>query len=548
MTDRKISRRKVLAATGTAIPVGLAGCSSDNSGDDGANSGDSSSGETDSDSDTQGSSSSATTLNIGQALQPTRFDPILQYSNPDALVGNRIFSGLYTYAEGTDTTTDLATSEPEITRDNTRYVIPIREDASFHNGDPVTAEDAAYSFTAPLEEETPLAGIFSVIDSATVVDEHTVQFDLSNPFAMFNELLTHQIVPRAVREDDPEAFNTEQPIGSGPFQFVDWEQNSYVTLERWDDYWGEPQPEVDAVEFVPVTESTTRITELETGNRDIVETIPPRLWTTVQDMEDASLEAVEAIGYFYVAFNMNEGPTTDQRVREAIDYSFSMDDAVERFIEPAGVRQYCPLPTPVVEDWGISVDQWKDIPNDKDIEQAQQLFSEAGVPSDWSCKIIVPPDDNRENIGISIANGIQEAGYDANVERLDWGTMLSQAYTGNADDYNMYVLGWVRYSDPDDIMYNLFHTDATGANQGVYYENEEVMEQLAQARSSVDRETRKQLYTDVITTVLEDKVHLPAFNYKNSYGVRSRVEGFDVHPVSPINPRIVTKDGTISLQ
>lgn len=548
MDGRTIPRRRILQSTGAAIPIALAGCMGGDSSDQDTTTEDTT--ETSTDSNEGGSESNASggTLNVGQSLQPSRFDPILQYSNPDALIGNRVFSPLYTYDEGTGKVPHVAESEPEISQENTRYVVPLRDDVTFHNGDPLTAEDVKYSFLAPIEEETPLQGIFQVIDSITVVDEHTVQFDLQYPFAMFMDLLTHQIVPKSVREEDKEAFNTENPVGSGPFRFVDWEESSYVTLERWDDYWGDQTPNVSSVEFVPITESTTRVTELRTGNQDVIETIPPKLWSTVENMQDASIGAVESIGYFYVAFNMNEGPTQDLKVREAIDYSFSMDDAVQQFIEPAGVRQYSPMPGPIVEDWGFPVDQWKDIPNDKDIEQAEQLFSEADVPSDWNCKIIVPPDDNRENIGISIANGIKEAGYNANVQRLDWGTLLSQAYTGNADDYNIYVLGWVRYPDPDDFMYNLFHTDATGDNQGVYYENEEVMNQISQARQSIDREERKELYTQAITTILEDKVHLPAFNYKNSYGIHSRVQDLDVHPVAPINPRLVTDYANVSVE
>ena len=546
MDERVIPRRRILQATGAAIPVTLAGCTGGNSPQE-TDEGGGTTEATDTTTESSDSASSGRRLNIAQHLQPTRFDPILQYSNPDALIGNRVFSPLYTYNEGTETVPDVAKSAPEISNGNTRYVIPLREDVTFHNGDPLTAEDVKYSFMAPIEEETPLQGIFQVIDSATVVDEHTVQFDLQYPFAMFDDLLTHQIVPKSVREADKEAFNTQNPVGSGPFRFVDWEESSYVDLERWDDYWGDTTPNVSSVRFVPITESTTRITELKTGNQDIVETIPPKLWSTAENMQNASIDAVESIGYFYVAFNMNEGPTQDRQVREAIDHSFSMDDAVQQFIEPAGLRQHCPMPGPIVEDWGFPVDQWKDIPNQKNVERSKQLFSEAGVPSDWNCKIIVPPDDNRENIGITIANGIKEAGYNANVQRLDWGTLLSQAYTGNADDYNIYVLGWVRYPDPDDFMYNLFHIDAAGENQGVYYRNEEVMTQISQARKSTDREERKQLYTDAITTILEDKVHLPAFNYKNSYGVSSQVKNFGVHPVSPINPRLATDYGNVSL-
>ncbi|SFL15578.1 peptide/nickel transport system substrate-binding protein [Halogranum rubrum] len=529
------------------MPVLLAGCTS-NSGDggDGNASGDGGSGSTGTDAQGSGGSSSAT-INIGQSLNPVRFDPITQLSNPDALVANRVFSQLYTYGEGTDVVPNLATDMPTIERDNTRYIVDIVEDATFHNGDPVTAEDVAYSFLAPIEEETPLLGIFSVIDSAEAIDDTTVQFDLANPYAMFQHVLTHQVVPKAVREEDKEAFSTTQPIGSGPFKFVEWEESNYVTLERWDDYWGEETPNVAGVEFTPIGESTTRVTNLKTGEVDVIETIPPKLWDSVESAQDTSISAVESVGYFYVAFNCNEGPTADKRVREAIDYSFSMDDAVERYIAPAGLRQYGPLPGPMVEEWDMPLDQWKQYPNDKDVEQATSLFEEAGVPADWDAKIIVPPDDNRENIGLSIANGIKEAGYEAHVERLDWGAMLSQAYTGNASDYNIYVLGWVRYPDPDDFMFNLFHEESEGVNQGVYYKNDEVMEQIKGARESTDRAERQQLYQSAIGTLLEDKVHLPAFNYKNSYGVKSSVKDFQVHPVSPQNPRLVTSYNNVSV-
>ena len=115
------------------------------------------------------------------------------------------------------------------------------------------------------------------------------------------------------------------------------------------------------------------------------------------------------------------------------------------------------------------------------------------------------------------------------------------------DEADLYLGEMERYPDPDDFMYNLFHIDAAGVNQGVYYENEEVMTQISEARRSVDQAERKELYTNAITTLLEDKVHLPAFNYKNAYGVSSRVQDFSVHPVSPINPRLVTDYNNVSL-
>lgn len=541
------TRRRLLSATGVALPIALAGCTSDNSGEETQGT----AGGTDTSGTDGGTSGTATAtgeiLNVAQHLQPTRFDPITAYSNPDALIGNRIFSKLYTYDEGTNTVPNVASGDPQITNDNKRWTIPIRDDVTFHNGDPLTAEDVAYSFQAPLDEETGLSAVFKVIDSIEVVDETTVQFDLKFPYAMFDDVLTHHIVPKAVRKEDKEAFNTQNPVGSGPFKFVEWKEGEHVTLERWEDYWGETKPKLGGVEFSPVTESTTRVTTLQTGKQDVIEVVPPKLWNTVDGMDEAHIDAVESIGYFYAAFNLNEGPTTDIDVRQAIDHSFSMDDAVQQFIEPAGVRQYSPMPGPLVEDWGFPVDQWKSIPNDKNIDEAKSLLDGANVPSDWSCTIIVPPDDNRENIGVSIANGIKETGYEATVERYDWGPFLEKAYTGKASDFNIYILGWVRYPDPDDFMYNLFHEESETVYQGHFYKNDEVMNQISQARQSVDQAERKELYTNVITTILEDKVHLPSFNYKNSFGVRSRVKDFKSHAISPINPRLVTGYNNVTI-
>ncbi|WP_121743456.1 ABC transporter substrate-binding protein [Natronorubrum halophilum] len=520
-----INRRVFLATAGASASLAIAGCTGTDSG----------SGDT-------------TTLNVGQALSPVHFDPIEQFSNPDAIVGNRIYSSIYTYTEGYDVEPELATAAPEIERDNTRYTIELRDDAQFHNGDPVTAEDVAYSITAPVEEGTPLASLFSPIDTTELIDENTIQIDLENPFAMFEEVLTHHVVPKAVREADSEAFGTSEPIGSGPFQFVDWEEGDYVELERWDDYWGDELPELERVRFEPIGESTTRITEIETGAKDVIETVPPQLWSTVEGMDDTTIHESPSVGYFYVAFNCNEGPTADVRVREAIDYTFSMDQAVERYIEPAGERQYSPMPTGLAEEWDMPVDEWAEIPHDTDMDMAQELFDEAGVPDDWVATILVPPDDNREEIGLTIANGIQEAGYDANVERLEWGALLDRAYTGNADDYNIYVLGWIRYADPDDFMFNLFHEEAEEVNQGVFYRDPDVQDQIAQARETVDVDRRRELYIDAITTLLEERVHLPSYNYYNVYAAKNYVKEFQTHPIGPVNPRLLTSYNNVYLE
>jgi peptide/nickel transport system substrate-binding protein len=523
---RNLSRRRLLAS-GTALSTSvlLAGCAGggggDGSGDDGSGDG----------------GNGGSTLYFAQVKGPLDMDPVVMNDVPSAQIVGQIFDGIYEYGDGVGIQPKIAAEMPTIERDGTRFIVPIREDAEFQNGDPVTAEDVIHTMTAPVEEQTENAPEVNMIDTAEAIDEHTAQFDLSYPYGAFTIAMVRSVVNASVRQEDTEAYN-QDPVGSGPYQLVEWEPEDYATVERWDDYWdGDNLPEIGTIEFDPIEEQTTRVTELETGNVDIIETIPPQLYETVESNENASISEEAGIGYFYLAFNCADGPTSDPLVREAVDYCFSMDQAIENFVEPSGVRQYSPYPAPIVEEWDFPIDEWSNVPHGQDVEEAQALFEEAGVPMDYDWRIIVPPDDMREQIGISIGDGLQNAGFEnVQVQRLDWGTFTetyqSDDGPNSEDDYNMYTLGWSGAPDPDTFAYNLLSQEADGVTNGTFHGYDEASEMLTQARESADREERRQLYVDATTTLLEGRVHLPAYNLNNSYGVRNAVEDFSAHPIS----------------
>jgi len=531
----ELNRRAVLGL-GAAGLASLAGCTGGSEGDSEGDSG----------------SSSGGTLRVALVKSPLEFDPIVLNDVPSDQVAQNIYDGLYEYDESTGLVPSLATGDPEVTRDGTRWVVEMTGDATFHNGEPVTAEDVKYTFEAPVAEETENASELNMIDSITAVDETTVQFDLKFPYGPFIHQLDFDIVSKVAREEDKEAFNTQNPVGSGPFRFVEWQEGDFVRLERNDDYWG-TAPNLAELELVPVEEATTRVTTLRNGENDVIEEIPPKLYSTVRGIEDASIDEVAGIGYFYLAFNCNEGPTADPLVREAVDYCFSMDQAVASYVEPTGERQYSPLPASVASDWNMPVDEWEQIPHDKNIEEARALFDEAGVSMDYEWRIIVPPDDKREQIGITVSNGLKEAGFEnVSVQRLDWGAFLDQYVTGSESDYNMYTLGWSGDPDPDAFTYFLLgRTDDTlGVTNGTYWGNNsdagtQAAEKFVQARQSADREERQQLYAEAITTMLEERAHLPAYNLKNSFGVKEYVSDFTSHPVDSFH--VATNHNNVSV-
>lgn len=540
MDDRswRYQRRAFLKTAGVTGVAGLAGCTGNDedgsesasgtgSGDGGDDSG---SGTSEDDNPRQGG-----TLNVAQVSSPVELDPVNNNGgNYSIMIKSKVYSTLFDFDADTNIIPLLATEVPELTNDGTEFTVNIDERATFHNGDPVTAEDVKYSFLQPVEEGTSWASNFSIIESIDIEDETTAHFTLERPYKPILYAMEHPIAPKSVREEDPEAFGTETFVGSGPFEVTDFQEGEVTSLRAWDDYWGNSSPRLDEVNITPINEETTRITQLQTGNQDIIRAVPPQLFNTVDEQEDSSMVTGPGLSYQFAAFNQNEGETAKRDVRLAIDHCVDIDSAVEQFVQPAGERLYSPLPTAVAEAYDMPVEEWRNSWSEKDIDRAQELFEQAGVPDDWECKILVSSTEFRRQMAVSISNGIQEAGYDASVEYIDFSQMLEVYNSGDASTLNMYLLGWTRAPEPDRFLYELLHID--GAFQGQYYENDRFNELLETARTEPDRETRREMYIEAINIFIEDRVHLPLYTTKIAMGANDRVQEFEPVPISTKNP------------
>ena len=535
--DHDVSRRVFLKTSGTATAIaGLAGCTGDGGGDGG-------------DDGTPASDQKGGTLRLAQVESPIDFDPIRQVDGSSAVIHYRIFSRLYTFDEGTNLVPHVASDEPEVTREGTRWVIPLVDHAEWHNGDPITAEDVEYSLTQPVVEQRENMSKYEVIDDTEIIDETTLQLDLSEFDSRFRVNLQKHLAPKSIREEHKEprpddnatggGWN-ENIVGSGPFELVEHQEGEQTRLEAVDDHWYKTS-NLDEVIVEPITEPTTRATSLRTGDVDVIKEVPPQLWDTVQSMEDADVRSSPGLRYSYLAYNQKEGEAQNLEVRQGINQAFSVESAIERFVEPAGEPSYATLPVPVTESLGLPMDKYKDMAPGKDIDRAKELFEQAGVPDDWSPTIMVPKDQVRRDLATAIANGITEAGYDGQVESVDFGTFLQRYNTGNSDYYTAYIIGWTGAGHPMEYLYNLYHKDNYGTFAGTFYENEELMETIDAARTSTDQESNLERYDEIITTVLEDRVHTPLDTNRVAWGVKDYVKGFKVHPRgSYANPRLVT--------
>ncbi|ELY50229.1 ABC transporter substrate-binding protein [Natronorubrum bangense] len=478
------------------------------------------------------------------------FDPIISNDAYSAQVIHQVYDGLYEYDYDLELQPKIAAGDPEEERDGERYIIEIVEDAEFHNGDPVTADDVVHSFTAPIEEDTDNRPEFDFIDvdGTEPVDEHTVQIDLEHPYGAFTTLtVATYIVNESVRTDDRDAYNTN-PVGCGPFTFEDWTSDEYVELERWDEYWGDPQPELESVRFEAAEDDAGRVSQILAGDTDAIATVPPEDWDQIEGEEGIEVHRTESPSYQYVAFNCNDGETADPDVRRGIAHAFSMSEFVDANLGESATPMETPIP-PIVDDlgWDFSIEEE---PPGYDPDEAAALLEEGlDDPDDWNPTVIVPPDDVRIALGEVIVSRLDELGYDAEVQSLDFATLTDTYISGDAEDYEMYILGWTGGPDPDVYFYNLFHEENAGVTQGHFYEgSDDFHDNILEARETADQDDRRELYTDVINEIIEEVPVMPAYSEHNTIATQEYVQGKQPHPNVSYNPELVSDENNVSLE
>ncbi|WP_224332387.1 ABC transporter substrate-binding protein [Haloprofundus halobius] len=519
--DSSLRRRELLAGIGAGSVVTLTGCAAD------------------------ARTPSGPKLRLGTLYPPVTLDPIEAQDVGSRQAINRVFDGLYAYGAGTDIVPRIATGRPTVSNGGRRVDVTIDERARFQNDRPVTAADVRYSFEAPVEEEAATEWMVDVLESVEVVDERTVSFRLQEPYPAFPHTLTRPIVPKEAREADRESFATD-PVGSGPFEVRKFSEEKKAQLVRWDEYWGEPKPAIAQLTFAYVESPLTLMMGLRTGRNDAIEPVSPQVADDIRDVTGASVKRRAGYRTYYLGFNLNQGPTTKPKVREAISHCVDLDEVVRELVEPSGSRVYSPLPRRVAENWEMPIEQWRQIPVRKNTDRARQLFREAGETG-GQFEILTSKDPLWKEFGEALAGGLRNAGHGALVTSKPWKRYLETFVSGSESDYSIFVGGIAGTPDPDSFLYPTFHENMIGRTNGVFYTDDEVMTRLTEARETTDRARRRGLYETAITRLLTDRVCLPLCSFENSFAVSDRVRDFRVHPITEVNPQLTTDDRVVGV-
>ena len=210
--------------------------------------------------------------------------------------------------------------------DKTTLEFKLREGVQFHNGDPFNAEAVSFSIARVLDEElnSGLRSYFTSIEEVVIVDDYTLRLILNGPDGtIFGRLRSLYILPPGYVTEVGAAGVATDPVGTGPYRFVEWVSGDHVTLEANPDYWDgsfKGQPQIETLIFRPITEASTRVAELIAGGVDIIQDLPPDQIQAIEDAGRVTLSAVTpTLTYFLVTADDPESPFNDMRVRQAIN-------------------------------------------------------------------------------------------------------------------------------------------------------------------------------------------------------------------------------------
>ena len=372
------------------------------------------------------------TLVVGLSADITTFEPAAIASRDNANVARHIFETLFSIEGDGSVVPDLAT-ELNVSDDGLAYTYTIQEGRTCHDGEPLTAEDVAYSFNRAKDPANAFTGntpgfVFSSVGfvDAVALDDTHVQINISAPnpiaFGLLAEVYIHCKDSYAAMTLDQAATT---PVGSGSYKLASWTPGSEVVLEKVQD-----PGNFQRIIWRIIPEASTRSAELIAGNVDIITNVAPDQLDAVNNSGNATVQSVQGTRRIYVGFNLSE-PFAAMPGGDAIQ-----DPAVRRALQYAvDVPTICAqlLNFPCVRATGI-VNPPNANPNLEpypyDPAMAEKLLDEAGWPrgedgNRFTIRFQGPRGRylNDENVVLAIAQYLRDVGLNIELDIMEWGSV-----------------------------------------------------------------------------------------------------------------------------
>ncbi|MHA6260291.1 ABC transporter substrate-binding protein [Sporosarcina sp. CAU 1771] len=527
-----------------ALSTALAACSKD-SGDEGDKEDDKESPvttdkETDEEEEADGSKGDKT-LVFGRGADSTSLDPSRVTEGESFKVTKNLYETLVEFGEGDTTVGEGLATAWEPTEDGLMYTFTLREGVKFHDGTDFNADAVVYNFERWANGDAEMFPYYSsmfggfkddegrVIESVTADGDYTVVFKLTRAQAPFLKNLAMNMFaiasPAAIEEFGDKLGSN--PVGTGPFKFVEWRPNETITIERFEDYWQEGLPKLARVIFKSIPDNSARLNELLAGDIDLADGIDPSDGVTIEDNADLQLFVRPSMNVGYLGLTVTRPPFDKKEVRQAMNYAIDKQSIIDAFFEGRAVSAKNPIP-PSISGYNDDIEEYP-----YDPEKAKELLAEAGLADGfdmdlWAMPVPRPYMPDGGKVAEVIQKNLADVGINAKIVQFEWATYLEKASNGEADAF---MLGWTGDNgDADNFIYVLLDKDNIGSNNYTYYENDELHDLLIEAQTEVDEDKRNEIYKKAQEIIHEEAPWVPLAHSTPLLGGAANLTGFVPHP------------------
>lgn len=453
-----------------------------------------------------------------RADDPTTMMPTDPTDNASIWVIQNVFDTLVVASvDGESLEPGLAESW-EQSDDRLSWTFHLRPGVTFHNGEPVTADDVKFSIDNATNPELPFGDINSQIAQVEAPDEATVVVTTKVPWSPLPAdlaLFTNSIVPKDLAGMSKEEF-ADRPIGSGPFKVDSWTKGQSLKIIKNPDYWQEGRPYLDSVTFNTVPDSNTRAEQL-LGDQAQVNEFPP--YSTIEGLKSTpgvKLEAFESSMVNYINVNHREAPLDDVHLRRALSYALDRE-AMINAVTYGQAKVATTFMTPAL--WGHDPDI-KGL--EFDLEQAKSELAQSEYPDGVELEITVGAGDPDN---AAIAQIAQEAfskiGVTLKINPLDPSAARQNRMSGNFQLMTGYATTDI--VDPDQMV-GFLVKKGNGINSG--YDNADVNEWADQAAQTEGQEERQKLYSQIQQTATDEVALIPLYYSPAVFSTTDSVHGF----------------------
>ncbi len=464
----------------------------------------------------------------------TTTDPYDANDTLSPAMAKSFYEGLYGFDKDMKMIPVLAESYT-VSKDGLTYTIKLKKGIKFHDGSDFNAEAVKANFDRVTDPANKLKryGLYKNIAKTEVIDPSTAKITLHTPFSAFINQLAHpsgvMISPTALKKygNKDIGFN---PVGTGPFKFVEWKTTDYLKVAKFDGYWKKGLPKVDTITWKPVVDSNSRAAMMQTGEAHFTYPVPYEMVDVLKAKPDIDIIAAPSIIIRYVSMNVLQKPFDNPKVREAINWAINKEAlskvAFNGYATPAdGV-----LPPGV--DYAVKLGPWG-----YDVAKAKKLLAEAGYPNGFETELWSAYNHTvAQKVTQFIQQQLQQVGIKTKITLLEAGQRVEKVESWQdpkTAPVRMYYSGWSSSTgEADWALRPLLASESWPPSlyNVAYYKNDVVDNAIKGALLATERADKAKQYDIAQRQIWKDLPWAPLVVEKVLYARSKKLSGMYVIP------------------